>query len=203
MADAINFPGTVEWTGENPGISLKEDPNGPFTSVASFFRIVFSPHGRGHALMLMMSPFVANPPPVAGNYCFHDNEPLARYLVENFVSYFGAWKDTQGLKNLTYLPLQSVTALGNTTSMYRESIKAEGFEIALTWHRFYPPFCFALPPEKSATGKHWMPSTFVPAAEATIIVNGKMLPGKPVPREIGGNEILSAFLAFSETWIRA
>ena len=28
MADPINFPGTVDWSGENPGISLKEDPNG-------------------------------------------------------------------------------------------------------------------------------------------------------------------------------
>jgi len=203
MADTINFPGTVDWSGENPGISLKEDPDGPFSSVASFFRIVLSQHGRGHALMLMMSPHVADPLPVVGNYCFHDNEPLARYLVENFVSYFGAWKDTPGLKNLQYVPLTSVAALGNTTSMYRETVTADGFDIALTWTHFGAPFCFALPPEKSATGKHWMPSTFVPATQATITVNGRMLPGKPVPREIGGNEIMSAFLAFSETWIKA
>jgi hypothetical protein len=203
MADPINFRGTVDWSGENPGISLKEDPDGPFTSVASFFRVVVSPYGRGQALMLMMSPFVADPPPTAGNYCFHDNEQLARYLVEDFVSYFGAWKDTPGLKNLKYLPLRSVTPLGNTTSMYREHILGEYWDIALTWTHFGAPFCFALPPEKSATGKHWMPSTFVPATQATITVNGKMLPGKPVPREIAGNEITTAFLAFSETWIRA
>jgi hypothetical protein len=35
--------------GRNPGISLKETPDGPFVSVASFFRVVLSPHGRGHA----------------------------------------------------------------------------------------------------------------------------------------------------------
>ena len=29
MADAINFPGTVEWSGENPGISLKENRRRP------------------------------------------------------------------------------------------------------------------------------------------------------------------------------
>jgi hypothetical protein len=203
MADTINFPGTVDWSGENPGISLKEDPNGPFSSVASFFRVMVSPYGRGQALMLMMSPLVPNPPPAVGNYCFSDNEKLAHYLVEDFVSYFGAWKETPGLKDLKYLPLNRVTPLGNTTSMYREHIEADGFDIALTWTRFGAPFCFALPPEKSATGKHWMPSTFVPATEATIEVNNKTLPGKPVPREIGGNEITTAFLAFSETWIRA
>ena len=32
MADPIVFQGTVEWSGENPGISLKEDPAGPFTT---------------------------------------------------------------------------------------------------------------------------------------------------------------------------
>ena len=63
MADPILFPGTVEWSGENPGISLKERPDGPFTTLASFFRVVLSPHGRGHALVLMQSPQAANPRP--------------------------------------------------------------------------------------------------------------------------------------------
>ena len=35
MQETILFPGKVEWSGENPGISLKEDPNGPFTTLAS------------------------------------------------------------------------------------------------------------------------------------------------------------------------
>ena len=40
MADPIVFAGTVEWSGENPGISLKEVPDGPFVVLASFFRVV-------------------------------------------------------------------------------------------------------------------------------------------------------------------
>ena len=62
MADAINFNGKVEWSGENPGISLKEHPDGPWTNLASFFRVVLSPYGRGHALVLLQSPNEANPP---------------------------------------------------------------------------------------------------------------------------------------------
>jgi len=62
MADPINFAGTVDWSGENPGISLKERPDGPFVALASFFRVVLSPHGRGHALVLLQSPQDANPP---------------------------------------------------------------------------------------------------------------------------------------------
>ena len=47
MANPIVFAGTVEWSGENPGISLKDQPEGPFATLASFFRVVLSPHGRG------------------------------------------------------------------------------------------------------------------------------------------------------------
>ena len=102
MADPILFPGTVEWSGENPGISLKERPDGPFTTLASFFRVVLSPHGRGHALVLMQSPQVANPPADRANLCLTDNEPLARYLVANFVANFGAFKGIPGLQGLAY-----------------------------------------------------------------------------------------------------
>ena len=40
-------PGTVEWSGENPGIYLKADPQADYSVVALFFSIVLSPHGRG------------------------------------------------------------------------------------------------------------------------------------------------------------
>jgi len=201
MADAINFPGTVEWSGENPGISLKETPDGPFVALASFFRVVLSPHGRGHALVLMQSPQDANST-ARGNFCFHDNEKLARYLVGDFVSHFGAWKGLPGLQGLTYRPLDSVEASGDPSSSYSETVKAGDVTAKLTWSGLGKPFCFALPPEKSATGKHTMPSLFVACKEATITVNGKVLSGKPAPREMAGHKFTTAMLAFSETWIR-
>ena len=42
IAPPLN-PGKVDWTGENPGILLKDGPDGPFTAMALFFRIVYSP----------------------------------------------------------------------------------------------------------------------------------------------------------------
>jgi hypothetical protein len=198
--DAINFPGTVEWSGENPGISLKATPDGPFVALASFFRVVLSPHGRGHALVLMQAPQDAN---AGTNYCLHDNEKLARYLVSDFVSHFGAWKNLPGWKSLTYRPLDSVAASGDPASTYHETVRAGDLTVQLTWSGLGAPFCFALPPEKSATGKHSMPSLFVPCRDASITVNGKALPGKPVPREMAGHTFTTAMLAFSETWIRA
>jgi hypothetical protein len=203
MADPIVFPGTVDWSGENPGISLKETPDGPFVALASFFRVVLSPHGRGHALVLLQSPQDARPPAARGNFCLHDNEPLARYLVAGFVAHFGAFKGQAGLDGLVYRPLDSVAATGDPASSYSETVTAGDLTVRLTWSGLGEPFCFAFPPDKSATGKHHMPSLFVGCRDATVTVNGRALPGKPVPREIAGHTITTAMLAFSETWIRA
>jgi hypothetical protein len=203
MADPILFAGAVDWSGENPGISLKERPDGPFVALASFFRVVLSPHGRGHALVLLQSPQDANPPAERTNLCLHDNEKLARYLVAEFVAHFGAYKGLPGLANMTYRRLDSVAASGDPGSAYSETVKAGDLTVQLTWSGLGKPFCFAMTPEKSATGRHHMPSLFVGCQDATITVNGRKLPGKPVPREIVGQTISTAMLAFSETWIRA
>jgi hypothetical protein len=203
MADAIVFPGTVDWSGENPGISLKETPDGPFVTLASFFRVVLSPHGRGHALVLLQSPQDANPPAERANYCFSDNEPLAGYLVDGFVAHFGAFKGQEGLRGVVHRRLDSALASGDPASSYSETVKAGDLTVRLTWSGLGKPFCFALPPDKSATGRHSMPSLFVGCQDASVTVNGRRLPGKPVPREIAGHTITTAMLAFSETWIRA
>jgi hypothetical protein len=203
MADPIVFPGTVDWSGENPGISLKETPDGPFVTLASFFRVVLSPHGRGHALVLLQSPQDADPPAERANLCLHDNEALARYLVAEFVSHFGAWKGQAGLTKLTYRRLDGVEAAGDPASSYGETVRSGDLTVRLTWSGLGEAFCFALPPDKSATGRHSMPSLFVGCRDATVTVNGRALPGKPVPREIAGHTITTAMLAFSETWIRA
>jgi hypothetical protein len=202
MAEPIVFAGTVEWSGENPGVSLKETPDGPFVALASFFRVVLSPHGRGHALVLLQSPQDRAPPPERANLCVTDNEPMARYLVSEFVANFGAWKGVPGLAGLIYRKLDSVAAGGDPASSYSETVRAGDLTARLEWTGLGKPFCFALPPDKSATGRHHMPSLFVGCADASVTVNGRRLPGKPVPRDIAGQRISTAMLAFSETWIR-
>ena len=199
MAETTVFPGTVEWTGENPGISLKEDPNGPFTTLASFFRVMLSPHGRGHALVLLQSPNEASP----GNVCLTDNEPLARWLIAEYVSHFGAWRGLAGLASLNFRKLDSVETDGDAITRYGETVKAGDMVVKLDWSGLGKPFCFALAPSQSATGKHHMPSLFVGCDKATISVNGQARPGAPIPRDIAGQRISTAMLAFSETWIRA
>jgi hypothetical protein len=203
MAESLVFPGKVEWSGENPGISLKTDPNGPFTTLASFFRVVLSPHGRGHALVLVQSPQEAAPPVERANLCLTDNEPLARYLVRDFMAHFAAFRGLPCLAGLDYRRADSVVAGGDPLAAYTETVTAGPMTVVLTWQGLGEPFCFAHPPENSATGAHHMPSLFVGSSQPSIAVNGRVLPGAPVPRTVAGHAITSAMLAFSETWIRA
>ncbi|MDA8049466.1 MAG: hypothetical protein M0002_05600 [Rhodospirillales bacterium] len=203
MADPIIFPGTVEWSGENPGISLKEREDGPFVALASFFRVVLSPHGRGHALVLLRALEAEHPPPEQAPLCLTDNEPLARFLVAGFVSHFGAFRGRPGLNALQYRRLDRVETAGDPGTAYSETVAAGALSVRLSWTGLGPPFCFVLPPDRSATGRHHMPSLFVPSRDAAIEVNGRRLPGQPVPREMAGRAMSTAMLAFSETWIRA
>ena len=198
MAESTRFPGTVEWSGENPGISLKQDPDGPFTALASFFRVILSPHGRGHALVLAQAPGEA----AAGNVVLTDNEPLARWLVANYLSHFAAWRGLPCLPALRYVKAERFSPSGDPTSSYSETVRGGDLTVALTWSGLGKPFCFAHPPENSATGAHWMPSLFIGCETASITVNGKVLPGQPVPRMVAGHPISTAMLAFAETWVR-
>jgi hypothetical protein len=199
MAESIVFNGTVEWTGENPGVSLKTEPDGPFTALASFFRVVFSPHGRGHALVLASKPEASTEP---GNLCITDNEPLARWLIATYVCRFGAWRGLPALGGLRFVAADTVRSEGDPASTYSEIVSGGGTTVRLTWRGLGSPFCFALSPEQSATGRHHMPSVFIGCQSASIEVNGAALPGQPAPRLVAGHPITTAMLAFSETWIR-
>ena len=79
----------------------------------------------------------------------------------------------------SHRPLDSVAATGDPASSYSETVTAGDLTVRLTWSGLGQPFCFALPPDKSATGKHHMPSLFVGCRDATVTVNGRTLPGKP------------------------
>jgi hypothetical protein len=200
MVEVIRFPGTVEWSGENPGIFLKSNPNGPFTTLASFFRVILSPHGRGHALVLIQpqNEYMRTPA-----LCLTDNEPLARWLVSDFVSKFGAFQGNPELEGLLYRNADSFESAGDPRNIYSETVKAGDLTVTLTWSGLGLPFCFVNPPELSATGVHHMPSMFIGCLDASIQVNGRRLPGSPIPREVAGRKITTAMLAFAETWIRA
>ncbi len=199
MASNPYTAGTVDWTGENPGLYLKDGPAGPFLSLASLFRVTWSPHGIGHALVLLEDPDGARPGAV--NVCLTDNEPMARYLVGGFIAHFGAFKGRAVLDALAFRPLESVRREGDSRTEYREVVVGSGLTVVLRWGALGTPYAVDFSPELSATGRHQMYSLFVDSDDASITVDGRRLAGQVVPRPVAGRESRSAFLAFSETWI--
>ena len=196
-------PGAVDWSGENPGMYLKEAPDGPFVTLISFFRVVLSPFGRGHALVLLESPLLDTSLPEALNVCVTDNDALARWLVASFAAHFGAFRGAAALQSMRYVPLIGAQASGDQRESYMEWIRGEGVEATLSWEQLGAPFMVTLSREQSATGLHELFSVFVEARRVTATVNGRAIRGQPVPREFAGRPSSSAFLAFSETWVRA
>lgn len=191
-------PNEVDWAGENPGISLREGENGPFTCHVSFFRVVYSPHGPGHAVVVLWNPNEAD----ANNGLFTDNPPLALWLRDNFVAYFGSFK---GNPLLSELPVREITRCersGDTRHSYSELITGPDLNMTLTWAGLQTPFMVEFPAEKSATGIHEMFSLFIPADSAEVVLNGKRAAGKPAPRDVQGKASSSAFLALAEVWVR-
>jgi hypothetical protein len=202
MNTVTSFPGRVELCADNPMISLKTDVEGPFVTLASLFRVFHSPHGRGNALVLLERPLEPGTPSGGVNACFTDNEPLARYLVEVFLSKFNAYRDIPSMKTLQYRSLDKVEASGDTRSEYCETITAGNLVVNLIWSGLGEPFWFAYPPSMTATGQHYMLSLIHGAEQGVVTVNGRRAPGLPVPRVYAGHQVKSAILAFAESWIR-
>jgi len=196
-------PGPVAWTGENPGIYLKDSQDGPWTGLMTFFRIVWSPHGMGHGAVVLDEPATEKGAPEVRNFCITDNEPLARFLVAEFFSKFMSFRVSPGIKAISYLPLVEVRRAGDTRSRYQEIVRSKDFEVVMTWDKLGAPYAVDMPPDKGPTKAHEMYSLFLDAADASVTVNGRRLRGQVASRDFADTKKSTAFLAFSESWMRA
>jgi hypothetical protein len=195
-------PGAVDWSGENPGMYLKETAEGPFVTLISFFRVVRSSAGRGHAAFLLLDPQGEGKDPKRPNLCVTDNERLARYLKDQFVTHFAAFRGAAGLANVRFEPGSNFVASGDALRSYSETFRHAGGEVRLLWEGLGDAFLVEFPKDKSATGRHEMFSLFVNAMGVRVSIDGRSVPGRPFPRDVAGKASSSAFLAFSETWVR-
>ena len=199
MVSPVN-PGKVEWSGENPGIYLKDD-EGNWKTLSVFFKVVTSPLGRGTGVLLLGAPFQGLAFPAVNNVCVTDNQPLMQWLIANFVSRFPSFSGAVALGNLPYLPATSFATTAESTKFHQESISGNDIEIVMRWEDLAEPFAADVAPAMSATGQHQMYSVFVEAQRGTIAVNGASLPGNIIQRNFLDRRMSTAFLAFSETWI--
>lgn len=197
------LPHAIDWSGDNPGIYLRDSADGPYRSLMVWFRIALSRHGAGHALVLFEDPTRAIAWPDVANLCLTDNVPLAQDLVARFCTQFGVFRDAPAFGALRYLKLEGHEASGDGVRWSRIVARGPEVEIELAWNDLGTPFAADVPPSLSATGAHRMLSVFVESHDASITVNGRRLPGRPYPRAFLGRTASSAFLAFSETWLNA
>ena len=123
-------PNRLLLTGENPYIRLASEDDGPVTSDASFWRILFSPGGPGHVLFLQ-GELTGNEPRI-----YTDNIQMTRWLQG----------EIQGRINATFgnteIPATeaSFRSSGDLRSFWTEWVSAHGEDIALTWSDLGEPF---------------------------------------------------------------
>lgn len=201
MTEASPFNrGVVDWTGDNPGIYLKETAEGPYTTLMVYFRIVLSPHGPGNAMLLLANP-TGKGSTTAPNVFVGNNDKLSHYLFDDFCRKFGVFRGAAAMDTVEFRALDSVAERGDGRS-YTVELKSGKDQFTLRWGDLQAPFAADVLPARSATGHHEMYSCFVESRDAAIAVNGAKLKGRPFPRDFMGRPTSSAFLAFSETWVR-
>lgn len=195
-------PGRVDWSGENPGIYLKDDPDGDYVTLAVFFRVVYSPYGRGHAAIVLGAPDEGKGWPEQPNFLMTDNQRMMRWIVDGWVSKMPTFMGRKGLDAMTWLDLDSVEKHpGDLKTRYSEILRGSGVTLELIWRDMGAPLPVEVTKENSATKEHEMYSVFLEAHEADIIVNGTRLKGTVQDRQFFGRTMRTAFLAFSETWV--
>ena len=183
-------PNRLLLTGENPYIRLSSTDDGPVTSDASFWRILFSPGGPGHVLFLR-SELTNDEPRI-----YTDNIQMTRWLQG----------EIQGRINATFGNLEipateaSFGSSGDLRSFWTESAKAHGEEIALTWYDLGEPFMSHSFPGGNPERPHGVATVLIPANGARITLNGQQASGRPWPRQRDARMHSTCALAFSESW---
>ena len=196
-------PGRVDWSGENPGIYLKNSANDEaYSALSLFFRVVMSPYGRGNAAIVLAAPDAAKGWPEETNFILTDNQQMMRWIVDGWVSKMPTFIGKAGLQHMTWLNLDAAHKTpGDLQTEYRETLRGAGVTLEMIWRDMGPPIPVEVTVENSATKAHEMYSVFLEAKSAQIVVNGTPLPGSVQDRQFFGRTMSTAFLAFSETWV--
>lgn len=180
-------------TGENPFIRLSRTDDGPMTTNASFWRILFCPAGPGHVLYLK-SELTQDAWRI---YC--DNIAMARWLQST----------VQGMLNAelldTTIPVTDAqfSRSGDVRDFWTERLETSDEEIALTWYEIGEPLLIHTQPNAEPGRPYGVCTLLIPALGARLTRNGVEAAGRPWPREREGRPFSTCALAFSESWTEA
>ena len=186
-------PNRVILTGENPFIRLSVNDGDPFTTNASFWRIITCPAGPGHVLYLNSE--------LTGNRwrIYADNIAMARWLQST----------VQGMLNSETadpsIPVTEAqfTKSGDPQYFWTEGVKSRDEEIGLTWYQIGEPLLIHTQPNAEPGRPYGVCTLLIPALGARLTGNGVEAAGRPWPREREGRPFSTCALAFSESWTEA
>jgi hypothetical protein len=186
-------PNQLVLTGENPFIRLSATDGAPFTTNASFWRIILSPAGPGHVLYIKSE--LTND----RLRIYSDNIAMARWLQST----------VQGMLNAETADLSipvidaAFSKEGDPHTYWTERVEAWDEEIALTWYSIGEPLLIHTEPNAEPGRPYGVCTVLIPALGARLTRNGVQAVGQAWPREREGRPFSTCALAFSESWTAA
>ncbi len=201
VQDGIKL-GRVYVTGENPGIRLLDKEGGKVLTAVSYWRIIWSPVGAGHVCFVTTGDGKS---PDDLRTAFVDSRKLYDFLSQQIMGTF----DTS-IKERPFTVVQSefsdpgqgtFSESGDSMMERRVKFHSEKYTAVLIWRDFYEPFQLDTP-VGGGRNPFGVTSLFIPAKSADVILNGKKAAGNVYPQKRGPVQSSSAFLAFSESWVK-
>jgi len=183
-------PHALLLAGENSFLRLSDDGSPTPRHWVSHWRVVWSPVGSGHAVMV-------DSPLVFGVRILSDNTELAVLLTRLVESILYPKFATPAI---SVMPAKFDKS-GVPPLPVTESVAAEGLHLELRWSDFMEPFSFSAGPGFRG-GPLALQTTLFPARTAELLVNGERAEGAPWIESRGNQACTSACLAWCETWYR-
>ena len=201
VQDGIKL-GKVYVTGENPGIHLLDKEGGKVLTAVSYWRIIWSPVGAGHICFVTTGDGKS---PDNLRIAFVDNPKLNDFLSQQVLGTFDASIAERPFtvvhSKFTDPGQGTFTNSGDTMTERRVTFTSNKYKVALVWRDFYEPFQLDTP-VGGGRNPFGVTSLFIPAKSADVTINGKKALGNVYPQKRGPVQSSSAFLAFSESWVK-
>ena len=177
----------VHITGENPGLQLRLEANGPIVADFNFWRVDWSPVGSGHVCYVTTGDGTR---PDDLRLAITDNEALAE-----FVTYETMDKLVPNFADPPYeVVLGTFRSEGDAIDWKSEYCIADDYTVVATWRDLTPGNFSGMQPGNG----FFMNFIISMAGAGEITVNGDRLPGAVLP----GIGRPPAYLAFAETWLK-
>jgi hypothetical protein len=195
----------VIFCGENPELRLVRPENKDAEiAFASYWHCTYSPYGSGQFLALHIEPNVLENNPAALTILAADNLPLGRALADELVRHF----PDVGHIPFTETKVETATLSHSSDGQksYRVECRSAQYHINLAWEDVLDvrlPKTYADFITEAERGTMLDVSNVIcPVGSGSITINGAAVNGRVHSFHDGTIPRSTAFLAFSETWVR-